>query len=279
MPQNSNHLKLAEEILFYFKKLDFVEAVILGGSLTGKIIDHHSDIDLYVYSDQRVPPEFRKDVVQNLGASEANIGLTFWDDGDEWFHKKSGIEIDMIYWDKKWIEDQLENLLIKHKASIGYSTCFWHTILNSKILFDRSGWFSQLQSKSKIPFPQHLKEAIITKNYPLLRNIIPSYYNQINKAIDRNDIVSINHRIAAFFASYFDIIFALNEIPHPGEKKILPFVQNNCLKIPHSMSENIRDILNNSGDLLPNLDELINNLNALLKQEGFSPEEFSWKNL
>jgi hypothetical protein len=44
---------------------------------------------------------------------------------------------------------------------------------------------------------------------------------QIAAAIRRNDTVSINHRVAAWLASYFDIIFAVNSRFHPGEKRLL----------------------------------------------------------
>ena len=51
-----------------------------------------------------------------------------------------------------------------------------------------------------------------------------SYYEQIEKAIKRDDKNSINHRISAFMASYFDIIFAKNKMLHPGEKNWLIIV-------------------------------------------------------
>ncbi len=271
--------KLIRIITEQFRELETISAIALGGSQTGQMTDKHSDIDLYVYSDQPVPLEFRKKIVEKLGAREANLGLTFWDEGDEWIHEESGIEVDLIYWNKKWIEGELINLLDKFGASIGYSTSFWHTINNSHILFDRSGWFLKIQSRYNIAYPQELKKAIISKNYPILRDIIPSYYNQIKKAIARNDHVSINHRVAALLASYFDILFALNEIPNPGEKKIINFVLGNCSKIPKTMKKNVEEILisnSNIKNLLFNLDMLIDNLDNLLQKEGFNPLKIHW---
>ncbi len=275
----SPQLKLIRTITEQFSKLETISAIALGGSLTGQTADQYSDIDLYVYSDQPVPLEFRKKIVEKLGAREANLGLTFWDEGDEWIHEESGIEVDLIYWNKKWIEGKLINLLDKFGASIGYSTSFWHTIKNSHILFDRSGWFLKLQSRYNIAYPQELKKAIISKNYPILRDIIPSYFNQIKKAIARNDHASINHRVAALLASYFDILFALNEIPNPGEKKINNFVLGNCSKIPKTMEKNVEEILisnSNFKNLLFNLDMLIDNLDNLLQKEGFNPLKIHW---
>ncbi len=275
----SPQLKLIRTITEQFSKLETISAIALGGSQTGQTTDQHSDLDLYVYSDQPVPLEFRKKIVEKLGAREANLGLTFWDEGDEWIHEESGIEVDLIYWNKKWIEGKLTDLLDKFGASIGYSTSFWHTIKNSHILFDRSGWFLKLQSRYDIAYPLELKKAIISKNYPILRDIIPSYYNQIKKASSRNDHVSINHRVAALLASYFDILFALNEIPNPGEKKITNFVLGNCSKIPKTMKKNVEEILisnSNFKNLIFNLDMLIDNLDNLLQKEGFNPLKIHW---
>lgn len=42
-------------------------------------------------------------------------------------------------------------------------------------------------------------------------------------AIVRQDPVSLNHRIAAWLASYFDILFAINGQFHPGEKRLLTY--------------------------------------------------------
>ena len=90
-----------------------------------------------------------------------------------------------------------------------------------------------------------------------------SYYEQIEKAIKRNDIVSINHRISAFLASYFDIIFAVNELLHPGEKRLIQYALNNCKILPDKFDENITNLLNqpNSETL-----EILNKMIAKLKE-------------
>ncbi|MEN8173930.1 MAG: nucleotidyltransferase domain-containing protein [Chloroflexota bacterium] len=263
--------KIAE----HFKIIPSVEAIAVSGSQAGGGVDQHSDIDLYVYSKEIVSLSKRQAIVEKLGASKADLNLSFWDPGDAWFDLETGIEIDVIYWDPDWIEGQLDRVLGAHQASMGYTTCFWGTVMNSQILFDRRGWFEALQAKSNQPYPEPLKRAIVAKNHPVLRGVIPSYYDQIKKALDRRDLISINHRLAALFASYFDVLCALNKILNPGEKKLIQFVTEHCAKVPTALEQQIENILESAATgepvLLRQLDELLNNLDALLVGEGFDP--------
>ena len=92
-----------------------------------------------------------------------------------------------------------------------------------------------------------------------------SYYEQIEKAIKRNDITSINHRISAFVASYFDVIFAVNKQLHCGEKRLINYVKNNCSIIPNNFEENLQKLFKQPNDhTLDILKDIIRELKAVL---------------
>ena len=148
--------------------------------------------------------------------------------------------------------------------------------MTSASLYDDKGWFKELQSKANQPYPESLKAAIIAKNYPILRRTISSYTHQLQKAINRKDSVSIIHRTAALLASYFDIVFAINSVPHPGEKRLLEMVKKLCSKIPDGLEGNIYGInnslcLTSSNPKLNHVNTLLNELDKLLISEGWTP--------
>jgi hypothetical protein len=105
-----------------------------------------------------------------------------------------------------------------------------------------------------------------------LRNAISSYCHQIEKAVNRNDWVSINHRVAALLASYFDILFAVNPLPHPGEKRLIQIATAQYTKRPGRMVEQVQAVLRASaiGDqqVLDCANGLIDGLEQVLKDEG-----------
>lgn len=86
-----------------------------------------------------------------------------------------------------------------------------------------------------------------------------SFYKQLEKAIKRNDIVSINHRTTAILASYFDILFAINEELHVGEKKLISYAKKLCRKLPDNFDKDIEDIINNN-NILEKIKNLIGNI-------------------
>jgi hypothetical protein len=92
-----------------------------------------------------------------------------------------------------------------------------------------------------------------------------SYYEQIEKAVKRNDVVSINHRITAFLASYFDIIFAVNELLHPGEKRLIQYAKDNCNILPDNFEENIKKLLIQSNfETLNILNDMVEKLRKIM---------------
>jgi len=263
-------IALAQTIADRYAAIAEVEAVALGGSRTSDFADERSDVDLYIYVSAMPTLEQRANAA--TGARKAEIGNSFWEPGDEWIDADSGISVDVMFRTTPWIEELLDRVLRRHEPSMGYSTCFWYNLRNSRPLFDRVGWFSAIQQKSQQPYPKELKRAIIAKNYLILRKNQSSYLHQIELAIRRHDAVSVNHRVTALLASYFDIVFAVNEQPHPGEKRLVKFAQALCAKLPPLMEEDVNGVLTVvSSDKLRKITALLDGLDELLRQEDLVP--------
>jgi hypothetical protein len=258
-----------------------VRAVALGGSRGGSRADAAtgadagSDIDVYAFTTADVPIGARRALVEATGgASRADIGLAYWGPGDEWITSRDGIEVDVVYFDAAWIEDQVARVTERHEPSLGYSTCFWHTVAGALPLEDPDGWFTALQQRAAVPYPEPLREAIVAFNRPVLRGVIPSYAGQLKKAAGRGDLVSVNHRLAALLASYFDVLFAANRVTHPGEKRQLEACLARCARLPGGCAEDVTDLLRTATVDLPALpgrvDRLLDRLDAFLADEGFA---------
>jgi len=272
---NSDHERLIRELARRFQAFPNVEAIAVAGSLAQGSGDPQSDIDLYVYAPVVISLAARQALVADMGASRADLDLRFWDLGDEWYDAQTGIEVDVIYWEPARIEGYLDRVWRQHQASMGYTTCHWYTVRHSRSLYDRHGWFAGLQRQSDRPYPEALRQDIIAKNHAVLRRVIPSYVHQIEKASQRADLVSLNHRLAALLASYFDVLFAVNCLLHPGEKRLVAWAQAHCARQPVAMAEHLESVLEaacaTDGSLLAKVNALLDNLDDLLRREGFDP--------
>ena len=257
---------MLDSILEKYAKLDEVEAVALGGSSAAKTSDKSSDIDIYIFVRNDISLEVRERLVKDI-SSKYEVGGEYFGPGDEYYVDDLECQLDIMYWNVNWFEDVVNNVWFKHYPSNGYTTCFLYTLNNFNIFYDKTGWLKSLQEKINTPYPKELKQNIIERNVKLMKEKpFASYYGQIQKAVQRNDIVSVNHRIAAFLASYFDVIFALNEMLHPGEKRLINYVKTNCKIIPEKFEDNINKLLTSDyKEVLPVLDDMFQNLSILLR--------------
>ncbi len=270
MDTNPNPASLvAERLADQYSQVREVEAVAIAGSRMSGFADERSDVDLYVYVSAPIPLDQRAKIAR--GAKIAEIGNSFWEPGDEWIDGETGLHVDVMFRITSWIEGELDRVLQRHEASIGYSTCFWYNVRDAKTLFDRVGWFGRVCEKANVPYPPELKQAIIEKNFPILRKNMSSYRHQIKLALERNDPVSVNHRVTALLASYFDILFAVNEQPHPGEKRLLQFAEALCPKRPNNMAIDVRAVLQQPS--VATVDALVGGLEHLLRSEGLLRED------
>jgi hypothetical protein len=264
---------LAREWAERFATFEQVRAVTLGGSWVTGAADPRSDLDLIVYASPPPPVEARRALILPT-ARRAEIDNTFFGTGDEWLDS-SGRGVDVGYWSPEWIEDQVERVLVRFEASLGYTTSFWHTVRNSLVLFDRAGWFARLQERARGAYPEPLRQAIVAKNHPVLRRKLSSYLEQVELALRRADPVSVQHRVTAMLASYFDILFAVNRVPHPGEKRLLQHVKRLCPKQPPGLEAQVAAVIQAVGhperELLSHLHGLLDGLDALLVAEGLLP--------
>ncbi|MBD2313408.1 DUF4037 domain-containing protein [Desertifilum sp. FACHB-1129] len=265
---------VVEGICAEFAALPQVLAIALAGSQTTTQSDFRSDLDIYIYQTAEIPVEVRS-VLATRFAQHCEINNQFWETGDEWLALEANCGVDLMYRRPEWIEAQLERVLVHHQASVGYSTCFWANVLNSQVLYDRTGWFEQLQQKARQPYPAALQRAIIALNYPILRQTISSYRHQLELAIARQDWVSVNHRVAAFLASYFDILFAANGVPHPGEKRLVAWIEQSCDRYPENLGDRVRAVLeaispSATGSLLTAMDTLADGLDCVLQDTEFA---------
>jgi hypothetical protein len=87
--------------------------------------------------------------------------------------------------------------------------------------------------------------------------------------------VSLDHRVAALLASYFDIVIAVNLRAHPGEKRLVQFVADHCESKPARFEEAVGAVLSAAagqpGAITSAVTDLIDDLDAWLDGRGFRP--------
>ncbi len=260
---DTQHALLADRVAGLLAGEPEVRAVALGGSrgAGGVAWDEWSDMDLEVFTRSPLSDATRARVLDLAGAPSRALPLRdFWGSADEWRDPETGINVDVTYFDAAWMADQLDRVLVRHEPSLGYSTCFWHTIRGCEPLFDRDGWLGDLRERAAVDYPEALRHNIVDHNLRALRGFASAWEEQVGRAARRGDLVSVNHRLTGLLASYFDVLFALNRVPHPGEKRLLCAAVGLCPRRPPEMEPAVTEVLRTATSDLAGLPDRVGRL-------------------
>lgn len=252
---------MVEKLLGELMELEQVEAIALGGSRAGENYDEKSDYDVYLYITAPINDQDRIELLTKY-CDYMEIGNHFWEYEDN-CTLKNGIDIDILYRNLDDFTADVASVVEECNARTGYTTCMWHNLLTCKIICDKSGRLSKAKDRFFVEYPDKLRSSIIEKNMNLLSDKLPSYDSQIKKAVERGDLVSINHRTAAFMESYFDVLFALNRLTHPGEKRLVELCKKNCSILPDCFEENIKKLYS---DIFVSPDLVVGDISSIVTE-------------
>ena len=237
--------------------------------------DSLSDYDLYVYWQTPVALEARNKIIASR-SSEYQLDNTFWELEDEWIEPE-GLRFNVMYRSCREAEQEVHRRLVQHVASLGYTTAYCFSLRQGTNLADSNNWLANLQRQTRGTYPHGLLQAILRKNRPVLGGGMQScYFHQIYAAIVRQDPVSLNHRVAAWLSSYFDILFAINGQFHPGEKRLLAYAEE-LANLPESALLDVQELCAFAGKLktpiVAHLERMLERLDE--KLTGISPLLFT----
>lgn len=234
---------MIQDIFNEYAKFPQVHSIVVGGSRAVRKNDVFSNYDVYVYCKEPIPMEERKRILENH-CSSMELDNRGREVEDVCIMAGDGTELTIIYRNLDEFLAGIDRVARQYEPQDGCTTGMWHNLLTGRIAYDKGGLLAAAKEKYNIPYPQELKNNIISYHMNRIKYGMPSLIAQIDKAMKRGDLVSINRTVDSFLTSYFDVLFALNEKLQPGEKRLLEIAGEECKILPANFELHIRLLLN-----------------------------------
>lgn len=282
--ESSDGHDVARRIANALLEVPGVRAVALGGSRASGLAGAGSDIDLYAFAaaEGAVSLTARASLARELAdpAAAIEIGNDTWGPGDEWTEASSGLGVDLMYW--------------TCGGSRTSSTASWSGTRPRSATRPRGGTTSAAHcpsvstatgTASCVGAPSSPTRSRCagrsSRNHPILRHTRSSLAQQIDSALARADAPAVLDRTAALLVSYFDVLFAANRVPHPGQKRLVAWVERTCARAPADLGERLEVVRAAAGAPRPAaagrhplptvLHGLIDDLDEILADDGLLP--------
>ncbi len=193
-----------------------VRAVFVGGSRASGLADEASDTDLYALHRGALAGPAAREAALLPHADSMVTSIDTW--GPESHFAIAGQEVEVVYLDLAGLA--LDTFYGAGAAPTGYTTAFLHTLAHGRPVADPHGELAAIQARLTT-YPEATRRRILEQ----APGELASYIDQLRKAQSRGDWTNVTSRRAAIQATWFDLLFALNRVYHPGEKRLLTHLE------------------------------------------------------
>lgn len=199
-------------------RLAGINAVAIGGSRASGLSDSRSDTDMYAFHRGALPTiEERQRALTPIIDSQLTSVDAF---GPEDHFTVAGHDVEIVYLDLDELTAEVDRAHNPGLMSEGFTTCFLHTLATCVTAHD-DGSLADIKARLRT-YPAATRRRIITETPDLM----DAFFDQLTKAQLRGDLTMVTHRRASIQAAWFNVLFALNNSYHPGEKRLLQHAES-----------------------------------------------------
>ena len=189
-------------------------AVAIGGSRASGLADAASDTDAYALVSGPVPAAGLRAQALRALADDATVSAheAF---GPEDHLVVGGRLVEVVYLQTDVLSEQVAAATGEGLMSEGFTTCFLHTLATCVPVAD-DGALAGLRAQLAT-YPEPTRRRVLAQTPEILGECL----KQLVTALERGDVLMVTHRRASVQALWFNMLFALNRVYHPGEKRLL----------------------------------------------------------
>ena len=256
---------ILQRIVTAIADLPGIAAIALGGSTAAGLADDSSDFDLYVYYHQPLAAAADRAVRLRPLADEGTLEVDIPTFGlEDHLHVQHKL-IELVYLDLDRLNAEVTQAYGAGMSSEGYTTALLYILVRSPVLHDATGEVMELRERLRAGYPEPTRARLLREHPELLR-----YYLELLRiSQQREDLLFVQHMRYNLHMIFFNLLFALNRLYHPGGKRLLIHAQR-CAVQPANLATRWNDIsrlVADDGALVDRLEDLIDDLFRLIEAD------------
>jgi hypothetical protein len=210
---------IASRIAEVVGQISGVIAVSLGGSVGSGLADADSDFDFHVFwTDPLASPTEREAhlaTIADAGSIIVRPGTASWE-LEDWF-AVDGRLVELIYVAWRDVEADVASAYDRGLTDAEFTTARLHNYAHGHALHDPTGVLRATQERLNHAYPEATRDLLLRREPERLAMAL----KHLRTAQARRDVLFAQHRRYTVQAIFFNLLFALNRLYHPGEKRLL----------------------------------------------------------